>query len=76
MNGKCKYFERENLGGYKMKLLKKISTGVTLGELVKMAEENGLPLDSKISIMGAEACYILEDNGVLLLDEKNCIEEL
>lgn len=46
-----------------MKLLKKIDGGLTVEELIKIMKKNNLPLNSKISIMGAETKYVIEENG-------------
>ena len=59
-----------------MRLLQQVDNGITLEELLRIAEENGLPLNTRISIMGAETRFIIEDKGRILLDERNCIEEL
>lgn len=59
-----------------MKLLKKIEDTLTIQELIEIAKESGLPMNTKISIMGAETKYVIEDNGRILLDEKNCLEEM
>lgn len=58
-----------------MRLLQQVDS-ITLEELLRIAEENGLPLNTRISIMGAETRFIIEDKGRILLDERNCIEEL
>lgn len=59
-----------------MKVLKMVENGITLEELIKIAKENNLPMDTKISIMGTETAFVMEDKGYILLDEKNCAEEL
>ena len=58
-----------------MRILKELKDGLTLRELVKIAEDNNISLDTKISIMGSETRYVMEQNGYILLDEIN-LEEM